>query len=820
MGAVGVRLRAELRTTWRSWLSLALLIGLFSGVVVGVAAGARRTATAFPRFAEANKSSDALVAAFNTGLDGYYAQLAQQPDVEQFALIAGMPIFPASPEGEPIFINGNVAAPIDGRLGYTVNRPRILSGRLPAPRRADEVFVNEVAAQRLGLRVGRPMKMVAHWPDPNQPESEDEVLTHFSATVTGIGRFTEEIVPTTKFDSEETLLMSEAAYRKFAAGKPLHWDGAFVRLKSAGALTSFRDEAQRLAAADPEQTGGEVLFADHVDRNKLVERTIAPQALALGLFAAFAGIAGWFVLGQALARQVIDQGNDSPVLRALGLTRNQVFGLTMARAAVTVAAAAGIAAVVAVAMSPLFPIGAARRAELHTGVDLNLAVLALGLLTTVVLFLGRAAIPAWRLSWRPAGLRPVEDARGLRPSFANRLAAGGLTPSGVAGVRMALEPGRGRTSVPVRTTIVGAVIGLAAVAATVTFGANLDRLTTTPRLYGRGWDATFDGSFGPMPVSQVQPVLEASPALAAWSGGYYAEAAIDGKAVTAIGTRGPVGPPVVEGRAPRRDDEVVLGTRTLRVADRRIGDRVELTLTGQTQTMTVVGRAVFPALGRGSFPQTGVGDGVLVSAAAAKPPLDPELEAEIGPGEFFNFFLLDFRDDASSAQVRALEQRLLRLCPNDQDCKVVLDAAAERPAQIANLDRIRWTPVVLAGLLAVLAVATVGHTLVTSIRRRRRDLALLKTIGFVRGQISAAVAWQASTIALVAVVVGLPLGLALGRVLWRALAEQMGIVPDVVTPALPLLVAAPATLLLVNLVAVVPGWLAGRVQPGVALRAE
>jgi hypothetical protein len=304
-----------------------------------------------------------------------------------------------------------------------------------------------------------------------------------------------------------------------------------------------------------------------------------------------------------------------------------------------------------------------------------------------------------------------------------------------------------------------------------------------------------------------------------WSGGYYSEATVDGRAVTAIGIGGPVRPPIVEGRAPRRDDEVVLGTRTLEVAHRDIGDRVELVLSDQKRTMTVVGRAVFPALGRGSFPQTGVGEGILTSAGAARPPLDPELEAELGNGAFFNFFLLDLHDDASATQVDTLRRQLLRLCPEEQACDLALDPTRERPAQIANLDRIRWTPFVLAALLAVLAVATVGHTLVTSIRRRRRDLALLKTIGFVRSQVSAAVAWQATTIALVAVVVGLPVGLALGRVLWRALAEQMGIVPDVVTPPA-LLLAAPATLLLVNLMALVPGWLAGRIRPGVALRAE
>ena len=47
----------------------------------------------------------------------------------------------------------------------------------------------------------------------------------------------------------------------------------------------------------------------------------------------------------------------------------------------------------------------------------------------------------------------------------------------------------------------------------------------------------------------------------------------------------------------------------------------------------------------------------------------------------------------------------------------------------------------------VLAVAALGHTLVSSIRRRRRDLATLKTLGFTRGQVSATVAWQATTFA-------------------------------------------------------------------------
>ena len=142
------------------------------------------------------------------------------------------------------------------------------------------------------------------------------------------------------------------------------------------------------------------------------------------------------------------------------------------------------------------------------------------------------------------------------------------------------------------------------------------------------------------------------------------------------------------------------------------------------------------------------------------------------------------------------------------------------PAEIETLDRIRWTPVVLAAVLGGLAVATVGHTLVTSVRRRRRDLAVLKTMGFQRRQVSAAVAWQATTFAAVAALIGLPIGVALGRVAWLALADQLGIVPDVATPLLGVLLVGPATVLIANLIALVPGWLAGRVPPAVVLRTE
>src|SRR5215208_6151384 len=101
----------------------------------------------------------------------------------------------------------------------------------------------------------------------------------------------------------------------------------------------------------------------------------------------------------------------------------------------------------------------------------------------------------------------------------------------------------------------------------------------------------------------------------------------------------------------------------------------------------------------------------------------------------------------------------------------------------------------LAVLLAVLGAATLGHLLVTVIRRRRRDLGVLKTIGFVRGQVAATVAWQATTLALLALLVGLPLGLVAGRWAWLLLNRDLHSLAGPVTPTIALLVAVPATVL-------------------------
>ena len=145
---------------------------------------------------------------------------------------------------------------------------------------------------------------------------------------------------------------------------------------------------------------------------------------------------------------------------------------------------------------------------------------------------------------------------------------------------------------------------------------------------------------------------------------------------------------------------------------------------------------------------------------------------------------------------------------------------AQRPADVNNYARIKATPVALAGVLALLAVATVAHLLVTSIRRRRRDLAVLKTLGFSRRQVSAAVAWQATIVVAIALLVGLPVGVAAGRWAWLFFSARLGVAPDLQVPLLAVLLSIPAALAIANAVAAAPGWVAGRLRPAPVLRTE
>ena len=148
-----------------------------------------------------------------------------------------------------------------------------------------------------------------------------------------------------------------------------------------------------------------------------------------------------------------------------------------------------LAAVGAAAASPLFPIGVARRAEPDLGLRIDWAVLALGIAAVAAVVFAIGLLAAFRSTQRSS--LEVTTLTRRRTSTVPELAArAGLAPTVTNGLRMALQPGHGKTAVPVRSAFLGAVFGVLGVTAVLGFASSLNHLVTTPRLYGWTWDFT------------------------------------------------------------------------------------------------------------------------------------------------------------------------------------------------------------------------------------------------------------------------------------------------------------------------------------------
>jgi predicted lysophospholipase L1 biosynthesis ABC-type transport system permease subunit len=143
-----------------------------------------------------------------------------------------------------------------------------------------------------------------------------------------------------------------------------------------------------------------------------------------------------------------------------------------------------------------------------------------------------------------------------------------------------------------------------------------------------------------------------------------------------------------------------------------------------------------------------------------------------------------------------------------------------RPVEITRLEQINQVPASIAALLGGLALLAVGYALVTAVRRRRHELAVLKILGFDRGQVRATVAWHATILGVMGLVLGLPIGVIVGRFVWQLVADGLGTSIDVTVPALWLVLAVPTTILLVNLIAFFPARSAANTRPAVSLRTE
>jgi ABC-type antimicrobial peptide transport system permease subunit len=169
----------------------------------------------------------------------------------------------------------------------------------------------------------------------------------------------------------------------------------------------------------------------------------------------------------------------------------------------------------------------------------------------------------------------------------------------------------------------------------------------------------------------------------------------------------------------------------------------------------------------------------------------------------------------SGADIAVAEKRAQKIAGTD-----LYAQAAALPTAVADLSRIEDLPLALGLFFALLACATVAHALVTTVRRRRHDLAVLRAIGFTRRQTRGAIAWQSTLLAVAGLLVGVPVGIAVGRLAWRWLADDFPIVYVPPAAVLAVLVVAGVAIALANALAAGPAHAATRIRPAEALRVE
>ena len=873
-----MRLRIELRSRWREWLAIALFAGLAGGLVIAAAAGARRTDSALTRHLVAYRFPDAEIpkdngTANNSGsyFEKTMAHVRSLPQVTASAETAELGYCARDRDNRPLAVTGPRAVEftvnVDGRYGVALRRPKLLRGRLPDPRRTRDVLLDTRTAGRLGVQPGDaiPIRIFPTWTsrdftcDPRHQRPQHEELTQRRAVrqillackgadachkrrrfadrlytrlrrgadfaqlarrysdipdakVTG-GRFwASRYQAVESFDKVAFGLPAGAISRPIRTRfgwhivqpvSPIVAGGELIRLRVVGVAATtepyplgsatltpafhhryWADSRYasysvwvrlRGGAADIPGLGADVIRQS--DSTAKIQPSVHHEAQALWIAAGFGALLALLLVAPAFLRLAAVAAADNPTLRTIGMTREQLFAVDVTRAAVIGAVAALVSVGGAYAASPLTPVGFVRELEPDPGFAFDSHALVVG---AAAVFLALTLVGALT----SARTRPV--ARPLQAgSLADVLARWGLPLTTISGVRLALARGRPASAVPIAAALISATAAVAVVAVALTFTASLEHLFSTPRLYGQNWDYR---------TNYVVPTLKhirADSSISDAARGEDGTILVYGRTVVVSAmddVKGRIEPVVTAGRPPSASNELALSANTLDALHLGVGDWVAAS-GRRAARMRIVGRAVLPE----SVCNCPRPRGAMTFEALKR--LDPHASPVI-----FEARIATEADH--EATLTRLEQAYTHPRPGP-------------PKTIADFEGIRNLPVVASALLAAIAVAALAHTLATAIRRRRRHLAVLKTLGFDRRQLLATVGWQAVTYAAIGLLVGLPLGVAAGRWAWYLFATEIDVVPEPVTPVGLVFLLVPAAVVLALGVAALPAWSAARTRAAV-----
>jgi hypothetical protein len=782
-------------------MAIALLVAVVGGFVLAATAAGRRATSAYPRF----------VATY--GYDATVFATHQIPQLDRLPTVASAIAMVSPSNGQPTchcsrpinIASANFAVLAEPRGGKPLWK--LVSGRAPDPAAPDQVLASLSLQRDNGVQVGT----VIHVPffSPSQARAANSVSglppaprgPTVALQVVGIAA-SEFDFPSGTTPSYE-LFTTPAFTRQLIPHTATGVEYAVRLQHGASDLPRFDTEANALGRS-VEGVG------NNDGQVESVEASIHPQGVGWYILALLAALVGVAVIGQALARQSSAERDGYATLSALGAGRRQLVMLGVARNLLVGLVGAVGAVILATALSPLAPVGEARLAEPVTGISFDALVLLLGSLAIVVVVVALGMWPAMRAT---RGMRTDNRGAVIHPSsVVVHLAAAGAPPSALIGVRNALQRRGLGTNVPIGTAYLGTVLAVAVLCGTSVFGASLSNLTATPSLYGDAYQLSFQVIPG-LPDPGLVSSIEHNGNVDGITRVVATQVSIE---KTTVGTlavqslRGPVLLSTVAGNLPRGDGEIGLGAATMRQFHAHVGSLLGVGVTGpsgakHTMPFRVVSTIPLPVVA--GF--AGLGNGAVVPLAgyedAACPPGADQARCRRG---------------VASASLGSILTRVVPGAKGQSAVTHLLDSEQSvavlpiTPTALINFGEAVDFPLIFGAIVAVFGAATLLHLLVVSVSRRRREIGLLKVLGFVNSQVVWAVSWQATTLAVVGILLGVPIGLIAGRATWNLFASHLGVVPLSIVPVGLIAVLAVGVIVVANVLAVGPALAATRSKAG------
>ena len=401
------RFRSTFRDRWGGYLALVLLLGLVGGLALGAVAAARRTQAAFPAYIASTNPSDLTVltglyepAAGYAGYDpAVIRAIARLPHVRRVESYAGLNVAILGPNGAPAGPPEPLPGSIDGEF-FSQDRVAIVQGRMADPGRPDEVVIDAKGTPSQ-VHVGDvvPIGFFSNAQAAGQPGGRPYL--RLDAKVVGKAMFSDEVVQ----DEVDTGRDGGALFAPAVTRRLLRCCASFtesaVQLDGGAAQVAATEASiERLLPK-----GFPVEFYVTSLTEAKAQRAIEPASIALAVFGGIAGLAALIIAGQVAGRQLRADAGDLDTLRALGAGPAATVSDGLPGVLGAVVAGSLLAVGVAVALSPVAPLGSVRAVYPDPGIAADWLVLGGGAGVLISVLAAVAVVLAYRRAPHRAALR-------------------------------------------------------------------------------------------------------------------------------------------------------------------------------------------------------------------------------------------------------------------------------------------------------------------------------------------------------------------------------------------------------------------------------